>query len=70
MNSFHSSSFRNDGFRDGYAAVSEPRDPTPPDHPAHRAEYMEGWEQGVREGRADWEYDRAEREYMDWRAGL
>ncbi len=66
------STFYEDGFRDGYAAVmsDEDRKPTPPANEAHAAEYAAGWEDGLSEGRSDYWAERQEQSHYDWAAGL
>lgn len=70
MSNFYSSTFYVDGYQDGYAAVEYELKPSPPDHDVHAAEYMAGWEDGLKAGRVDyWDY-RVEQSYYDWQAGL
>lgn len=66
------STFYNDGYRDGYAAVmaDDERKPSPPDQAVYASEYMEGWERGIRQGRSDYWSDKQEQSFYDWQSGL
>lgn len=71
MSNFYASTFFSDGARDGYAAVFSPDvQKSPPADPVHAAEYLAGWESGLKEGRAEAHYQWQEQQFYDRNAGL
>ncbi len=70
MNRPRTDSYFNDGFEDGYRAVETEGGPVLPAHASGGAEYMKGWEAGLREGRSDYWDHMEEQSWNDWRAGL
>lgn len=72
MSNFYVSTFYDDGYRDGYAAIFADCniDPSPPKGGAIEAEYMLGWEHGLEAGRCDYWEQKEEQSYYDWQEGL
>lgn len=70
MSNVKNSPFFDEGFRAGYDAVYREGKQCSPSDPEQAAQYLAGWDAGVREGNLDAAYEASEQAYYDRINGL